>query len=488
MFHVADWFLWPWPLGAWGFHILLFVLVASHCLQRRREATSALLWMVVVWSIPLIGPILYLMFGIDRVHVKGFQKHLADQRLLAARRAINQPVAHVAISGDAFSRELNRGMDSMMPDHPLMGGNEILPLVTGDEAFPAMIASIRKAERTINMATFIISDDAIGRQVLDLLAEKARSGVKVRFMYDRFGSTYALLGGMFRRYRSIKNLRIVGWTQANPLKHQFQVNLRNHRKILVVDGKQAFIGGINIHEEHASRGGKLAIRDYHFSVRGPIVQELQYTFMRDWFFMTDEAPSTLLGEDNFPALESVGSCAARVVNGGPADGIESIADVFFMAIVSAHRQVIAVTPYFVPNHDIIQAMRSAALRGVEVKLVVPLENNHISAGFASRALYEDLLNAGVRIFERQPPFMHAKALIVDDEFAYIGTSNLDIRSFRLDYETNLAVCNTMFAERLKRIVIDDIEQSTEVKWAAWVNRPLHQRVLENLFSLLVPVL
>ena len=469
-------------------HILLFLLVSWHCLRRRREATSGLLWMVLVWSVPVLGAILYLFVGIDRVRDKGFLKHQADERLLAARRAQVLRAAATTEPDEDFSRHLNRAMDSMLPNHPLMGGNRITSLVTGDEAYPAMKAAITAAEKNINLLTFIFCNDLVGRSMMDLLVEKARAGVEVRVMYDRFGSSHAFLTGFFRRYRGIPNLSVVGWTQANLLKRQFQVNLRNHRKILVIDGKQAFLGGINMHKDHITLDGKPPIRDHHFAVRGPIVQELQYAFMRDWYFMTDESPTKLLGEAFFPALGAEGSSAARIVNGGPAYEMEAIADVFFLSIVGARSQVLAVTPYFVPRRDIIQAMRSAALRGVDVRLVVPERNNHLAAGYACRALYEDLLAAGVRIFERRPPFMHTKALIVDGVFAFIGTSNIDVRSFRLDYETNLAVFDHAFADSLKSMLTEDISNSREVDLAAWSRRPASERMLENLFSLMVPVL
>jgi len=488
MLHLDDFLTWPWAIVLWAVHLLLFILVMAHCLQRRRESTSALLWLFIAWSIPLFGAIIYLVFGVDRVIDKGFQKHRADQRLLTARKATLSRHSGVIELADPFSRDINRAMDSMFPEHPLMAGNDIVPLLDGDEAFPKMLEAISKAERNINLMTFIIDDDVVGRKFLDALAERARSGVTVRLIYDRFGSTFALWRGLFRRYKHTRNMHIVGWTQANPWKRQIQVNLRNHRKILVVDGRHAFIGGINLHVEHTTRDGRPPIRDYHFSVRGPIVHDLQYTFMRDWFFMTDENPSDLLNAENFPVLDSVGSHAVRVVNGGPASEMEAIADVIFMAIVAARRQVLAVTPYFVPHRDLVGAMRAAALRGVDIRLVVPKINNHLAAGFASKALYEDLLNAGVRIYERRPPFMHAKALVVDDAFAFIGTSNLDVRSFRLDYETNLAICDSGFAGRLKQLVLDDIAQSHEVKKAVWARRSQRERVLENLCSLLVPVL
>ncbi|MEI6808875.1 MAG: phospholipase D-like domain-containing protein, partial [bacterium] len=251
MFHLDDFISsWPWTLIAWCIHLILLGLVSAHCLQRRRESTSALLWIVIAWSIPVFGAVVYLIFGVDRVHDKGFQKHLADQRLLAARKSTVSLQKRVIDPPDSFSKDINRAMDSMFPDHLLMGGNEIVPLVDGDEAFPQMMEAIRKAEHSINLVTFIIDDDEVGRSILDLLAAKARAGVTVRVLYDRFGSTYALWRGLFRRYRNIKNLSLIGWTQANPLKRQFQVNLRNHRKIMVVDGKHAFIGGINLHNAH----------------------------------------------------------------------------------------------------------------------------------------------------------------------------------------------------------------------------------------------
>jgi cardiolipin synthase len=224
-------------------------------------------------------------------------------------------------------------------------------------------------------------------------------------------------------------------------------------------------------------------------LRGPVVQELQYTFMRDWYFMTDEDPAELLRESYFPHLAPAGPAMIRVVNSGPAGSeMEALSDVLFMAIVSARKQILAVTPYFVPPHEIVRGLRAAAQKGVDVRLIVPRKNNHVYAGMAGRARYEELLEAGVRVFERQEPFIHAKALIIDDTLAVVGSANMDMRSFRLNYETNLLVFDDRFLNELKRIVLDDLARSEELDLAEWRRRPVCRQMLENLCYLMMPVL
>jgi len=489
-----------WTAMKWILHLAAFLMVVFHCLANRKEPAPTVAWIFVAWLFPVLGPLAYLAFGIDRVPYKGFEKHLADQKLLAERKArerhslplaywrsVHDALATTAPSGAA--QRLEKAMDFILPEYPLLGGNSIKPLVTGDEAFPAMLNAIRNARHHIHLQTFMFKNDSSSREFLDAMAERARSGVRVRLLYDRFGSTYAVWSGLFRRYRRIPNFSIAGWTQANVLKRQFQINLRNHRKVLVVDGREAFCGGINIHDENLSANGSPPIRDYHFALRGPIVQELQYSFLRDWHFITDENPDAILTEQYFPRIEPEGSAMIRLINSGPsATEMEIIADVFFLALALAERRVIAVTPYFVPQRDLLHAFRAAALRGVDVRLVVPARNNHVYAGLAARALYGDLLKAGVRVFERRPPFMHAKALLVDDTVAIVGTANMDARSLRLNYETNLAVYDETFHRSMRSLAEAEMELSDEVNIEDWLSRPAKQRMIENLCYLMMPVL
>lgn len=491
---------WFWFAVEAALHVAVFLLVTYSCLKTRREATSALLWIFVAWSFPLIGPLLYLLFGINRVPRKAWRKQRADNAFLSERQArtneslplVYWRAVHESLSAepqDPEAQALHKTLSPILADYPLLAGNSIEPLVDGDQAYPRMLEAIRAARHHVHLQTFIVWSDAISREFLDLLASKARQGVSVRFMFDSFGSTGAVLGRVFSRYRRVPNMQIVGWTQANPLKRLVQINLRNHRKIMVVDGESAFMGGINLRQENLSRGAKPAIRDYHFALRGGIVQELQYSFLRDWYFMTDEDPDVLLQQAHFPHLKAVGPALIRVANSGPTpDEMEVISQVFFECLVAARRQLLVATPYFVPPRDILQALCSAARRGVKVTLIVPRINNHRYAGLAGQSLYEDVLKAGARIFERRAPFMHAKALIVDDTLALVGSANLDVRSLRLNYESNLIVYDRAFIAALKQIVLNEVAASDELDPVAWAKRGAFHRLLENFCYLLTPML
>ena len=292
-------------------HLGTFLLVCYSCLKTRRESASTLLWIFVAWSFPIIGPLLYLFFGINRVPRKALRKQKANRQLQAERQAredIALPTSFLRSAHESLACKLeaensfylNRTFDRILPETPLLSGNSVTPLVDGMQAYPAMLKAIRNARHHIHLQTFIIGNDEVGRQFLDLLAEKAKSGVNVRFLFDRFGSAAAVLGGLLDGYRQVKNMRIGGWTQANLLKRQFQINLRNHRKIMVIDGITAFVGGINLRNDNINTLSYQAIRDYHFMIQGPVVQEMQYSFLSDWYFMTEENPRTLLQPDHFP--------------------------------------------------------------------------------------------------------------------------------------------------------------------------------------------
>ena len=485
-----------WIVG-WLFHLIPFLLVTLHSLRRRRNASATLLWIFIAWAVPILGPLIYLSFGIDRVPDRGLLKKYANQKLLLQRLAHQERTPHAhwhtlrgADPDTPFQKHLNRILDAILPDHPPLPGNQITPLVTGDEAYPQMLSAIRGAHHHIHLQSFILGNDAVGRTFMNALSQKAAEGVDIRLLYDRFGSTAAHLKGLIRKHRHEAHFHIAGWTQANFLKKQFQINLRNHRKALIVDGQHAFFGGLNLHIQNTSDWPKGPIRDYHFSAEGPLVQEFQYAFMRDWHFITSESADTLLTEHFFPRLPDTpaGNQVARLISSGPSTEHPVAIETFFSSITLARKQIIAVTPYFVPPPEIRSALRSAALRGLDVRLIVPQKNNHRYAGLASRALYQELLLSGIKIYERHEPFIHAKALLIDGECALVGTANLDERSLNLNYETTVAVYSESFVDRLKEIVFEEIELSDEVDLYTWQKRPAHQRLLENLASLMGPVL
>jgi len=490
---------WLWVTAITVFYAMGFLAVTYYCLRNRKEPESTILWMFVAWSLPLLGLLLFLVFGINKAPTKAWQKHRVNLKLMAERRAREDAALSLAYwrslrsdmlaePGPDPARDFNDALNRLFPDNPLLRGNRLAPLVCGDEAYPAMLEAIRQARHHIHLQTFILGHEEIGRQFLEALKERAENGVQVRVLFDTFGSSFALLNGQIHRYRKIPNLQIAGWTQANPLKRYFQINLRNHRKALIIDGTRAFVGGINLRRENVTRPGRPAIRDYHFDLCGPIVHEVQYTFLRDWYFITDEDPERLLIAEHFQPCDTQGSALARVINTAPKGQHDILTDVFFAAIQAARKQLLIVTPYFVPPPDILRAVRAAALRGVDTRLMVPGKNNHFYAGMASRALYADLLHAGVRVFEREPPFLHAKALIADDALCLIGTANLDVRSLKLNYETCLSVYDEPFINQLKHIILTDLAASHEVNELAWRQRPVLRQVAENFCHLLTPIL
>ncbi len=488
-----------WFIFSTALHVVAFIGVTMHALQRRRNASATVLWIFLAWSFPIVGPLVYLAFGIDRVSVKGMERQLTNQLLMQRRneRLVDESALRAwhldymtqpAKLENRVSRKLNSAIDAICPDHPLLTSNAIFPLVSGDATYPLMLQAIRSAKHHIHMQSYIFYRDETGRQFLEALKEKAEEGVQVRLLFDRFGSTHAYLGAMFRKYRKVPNLEICGWTQANPLKAQFQINLRNHRKNLIVDGHVAFFGGVNIASENITKKNKPAIRDYHFKVEGPLVHELQLSFLSDWFFMTRDPIDTLLSADYFPKVISIGHARARLLDSGPSSTPGLLTETFFNAIVTAREQILLVTPYFVPTSDIIQALRSATRRGVDVRIVVPKNNNHKYAGMAAKALFRDLLDAGARIFLREPPFIHAKAMVIDTSVALVGTANLDTRSLELNYETTALLEDEKVVNTIKRMIKDDIAQSTEIDLNEWLKRPRLQKLGENLCSLMAPVL
>ena len=488
-----------WVVLSTALHIVAFIGVTFHALQRRRNASATILWIFVAWSIPIVGPLCYLSFGIDRVPAKGLRKKVANQAMQAERKQRHGDSSpfiawHLDYRTNTESlqstlcRQLNASIDSLLPEHPLLDGNHITPLVSGDQTYPLMLEAIRSAKNHIHLQSFIIHRDATGLQFLEELKAKALQGVKVRLMFDRFGSTHAYLTGMFRKYRRIENFQIHGWTQANPLKRQFQINLRNHRKNLVVDGHISFFGGLNLATENTTTGRGEAIRDYHFKVEGPLVHELQYSFLSDWFFMTDEPVESLITPDYFPNMLSIGQGRARIIDSGPSAPPGMVGETFFNAIVLAKEQILIVTPYFVPTIDLIKALRSAARRGIDVRIILPRQNNHLYAGMASKALYEELLESGVRIYQRPPPFIHAKAMLIDNTIALVGTANLDVRSLELNYESTVLIEDESTVNQLKDIVREDMGLSSEINLNQWLQRPRLHKLGENLCALMTPVL
>lgn len=479
-------------------HLLIFVGVAIHLLYRPRNPLSTLLWLFITFSFPFIGWLFYMMMGINRVQSvntrRTRRRALSDRRLDRQRNRFERQLNDTHLGFRVLSPELPPCAVSLNTVHertpgigPLLQGNTIHLYSSGAAAIRAIFAAIREAQDHIHIQSYIIANDKIGRELMELLCERAHAGVDVCVLYDTVGSAYSHLSGFFRRYRGIPNLEIRGFTHTNLARFTLQANIRNHRKITIVDGKVGFTGGVNFHKAYFPSPDAEPILDIHFKVEGPIVGDLQYTFLRDWYYITSESPRLLIGRNYFPPVAAVGEVMIRGINNGPTDDeIDVGANTFTTAIINAVKQILVITPYFVPTEELTRVLIIAALKGVDVRILVPRENNHPLIANASRTYYHRLLQAGVRIFERYAPFIHSKALLIDTSLAIVGSSNLDPRSLNLNYETNLVIPDAAFSAKLKRYMLGEFAHAEEINLSLWNKRPLYRSILENACNLLNP--
>lgn len=483
--------------------VAIDMIAAIHILMyKHEEPTSAILWFFVVFSFPIFGVILYLIFGINRIKTFGLKIALANERInTEQKKRVHTVINNLFASRDKFiyqdyqklknTMEYNKAIDRLLPGTIPICGNKLELLRDGTTAYPKMLAAIKNAKHNIHLQSFIIHNDVIGKEILDALEQKAAAGVNVKVLYDKFGSMKAALSFFFTKYKKDKNpnLHMQPFAFVN-IFAPWRVQLRNHRKVLVVDGKVAFIGGINISSENDLRVCKKDkyIHDLHCQIQGPAVTILQLTFLRDWHYAAKIPASEIFQPKYFPNMKECGNSIVRIVDSGPGQRDAATEKVFLTAAATAKKSLWIMTPYFTPDKSFITALTMAAARGVNVSIIVPKHNNHWYAQFASRSLYNSLLRNNVQIFEKAGVFSHSKAMFIDDKWAYMGSSNCDVRSFRLNYELDFVVSQDKFIEDLHGQFLQEFAQSEEVLLATIQQKKLPIRLLENLCSLLIPVL
>jgi cardiolipin synthase len=455
-------------------HTLLAIGVTVHVLLRKREVGSAIAWMGVAWLSPGIGILLYVLFGINRVHRKAFRIRQRRQ-LPHAHRLPDAPARsdHLAPLEHAVDRLTNRALPT---------GNKVELLRDGEEAYPAMLAAIDKAAISVALSSYIFEADAAGQPFIDALLRAQARGVEIRVIVDGVGSGYV-------RSAVYLKLRAVG-VQAERFMHSFLpwrmafLNMRSHKKILVVDGTIGFIGGINICVNHLpSREPPAPIRDVHFRVAGPVVTQIAEAFAADWYFAAGEE---LFGKKWFPPIEPAGDAEARVITSGPDRDRENLTLTFQQAIGCARHSIRLVTPYFLPEERLIAALVLAAMRGVAIDIVIPAHSDNILVDWATRAHVAPLLEAGCRIWRAPKPFEHSKMLTIDGEWSLIGSPNWDVRSMRLNFEISLEVYDEDFAALIEQQVERRKERALTLKKLN--RRPLWIQLRDSAARLLLPYL
>ena len=475
-----------WHIGVAGLALLLSVMASVQVVLYKRDSVSALAWIGFIWLVPLGGAVLYFIFGVNRLRRRAASLRSDLERYQAlALEPENLPdlLSHHLPTHASHLNLLARVVRSVV-SRPLLPGNRIEPLVNGDEAYPAMLRAIREAKTSISFETYIFDRDESGLTFSSALGDAARRGVAVKVLIDAAGTRYSwpsILPTL--RREGVETARFL---PAFALWRLMSMNLRTHRKIMVVDGLIGFTGGMNIRAGNClQHGPRSPVQDLHFRVTGPVVHQLQEAFVDDWLFTTGEA---LRGEAWFPTPVSVGTVLARGVSDGPDEDFEKLLWTLLAALSLARHSVRLVTPYFLPDQAVTSALNLAAMRGVQVDIILPAENNLKFVHWASRALWEQVLEHGCRIWLTPPPFDHSKVLIVDGCWVLLGSANWDARSLRLNFEYNVECYDVDLATKLEAVVEQKRATARRVTLDEVNQRSFGVRLLDGTARLLTPYL
>jgi len=475
---MLDWLDLSWPsphLPALTVLLVTLDLVAvARALTRGHGVESTLAWILGIVAFPGVGAVAYLLVANPsirrtrrrrRVHV---ERRRGEPGPAGPDLRSESPLLAAAVAATGYGAT---------------PGNRVRLLVDDEAAFQQLEAAIQGARRSVWAEYYIVRDDETGRRFLDLLTERARAGVDVRLLYDAVGS----IGLDARRLAAIREAggRVEPFLPVNPLRRRWAVHLRNHRKIVLVDGETAFTGGMNVGDEYSGRArrrGAWHFRDAHLSLAGPAVADLALVFADDWSFAAGDEPALP------PAAPPGDGAMVALVPSGPDQLVNASGLVYFTGIATARRRCWLTTPYFVPDGPTVRALVASALRGVDVRVLLPARCDVALAGHAARSFYPELLQAGVRIYEYGAAMLHAKTLVVDERWAVVGSANVDMRSFRLNFELGVALDDPGVVEELALRFEGDQGNAVEISRAALAHLSVATRLGRGLARLASPIL
>jgi len=456
------------------------VATAVHAVMTARTSQGAIAWALSLAFFPYITLPAYAVFG--RGKFQGYVK---------ARRAGDSQIDHLARALEKKMRLFRVRDEDFDPKYaaleqlaamPFTSHNDGELLINGRAAFDAMFRGIEAAREYILVQFYIIRDDHIGRQLKALLERKSREGVRVYVLYDEIGSYK--LSRQYRRELTQAGVTILPFRTSKGLRNRFQINFRNHRKIVLVDGHTAYVGGLNVGDEYLGHHPRLGPwRDTHVEVRGPVVQAIQFAFLEDWYWATGNVPQL----DWTPRPAPKDNEVALVLASDPSDMLESCGLFFLHAINSARERLWIASPYFVPDTSLIYALQLAALRGVDVRIMLPERPDHLLVYLSGFSYIAEAEPAGVKFYRYQPGFMHHKVILVDDDLAAVGTANFDNRSIRLNFELTLIFADRSFATTVHHMLEDDFANCRPATAEEMNSKPIWFRFAVRLARLMAPI-
>lgn len=475
-----------WPYFFTALHIIGACAVTLHALLHKTEVRATISWIGLAWLSPILGTLAYAILGINRIHRKGVALGLTDswdhsepQKLTLKDREKVKQLGH---QHSTFMGLIELG--THVTGNPPLLGNSVEPLINGDTAYPVMLKAIAEAKVSVTLNSYIFDSDRIGEQFLQTLKNAQNRGVEVRVLIDGVGARYSK-PSMIHRLKK-EGLDVAGFLPSRAPWSLGHANMRNHRKILVVDGRIGFTGGTNIREGHClDLNPNFPVACLHFRIEGPVVAMLQEAFAIDWAFTTGES---LVSSTWFPPMERVGPVAARGIADGPDEDLDKITEIILGALAVASDHVRIITPYFLPESTVLNALAVTAMRGVRVDIVLPSINNIRIMDWAVMPQLSYLIQKGCRIHMTPPPFDHSKLFVVDGLWSLIGSSNWDARSMRLNFEYNIECYNRQLAKDLGTTIDQKIALAHAMTLEELESKPTLLKLRDNAARLLSPYL
>jgi cardiolipin synthase len=447
-----------------------------HAVLSRKDSRTTIAWVGLIWLAPVVGGILYLVLGINRIRRKAIRARGDKPQLTYAPERSSHEIEEPSLVHLAT-------LVGRLTGAPLVGGNRVDPLTTGADVYAAMRDAFEQAQTSITLSTYIFDNDRVGRDFVDVLARAKDRGVAVRVLVDAAGARYSF-PTVFSLLHA-RGVRAVAFLPSRIPSLILALNLRTHRKIVVVDGTIAFTGGMNIREGHILTEGRRAIQDLHFRLLGPVVAQLQQAFATDWFYCTREV---LDGPEWFPALEPAGDVLARGIADGPDEDFDKLRLTLLGALACAERSVSIVTPYFIPDPTVATALEVTALRGVRIDILLPERSNLPIVPWAMWAHFEALVKKGVQIWLTPPPFDHTKLMVVDDRWVLVGSANWDARSLALHFEMNVECYDAKLASTLAGLVQEKRSRARLVTAVELADRSILLKIRDGIADLASPYL
>ena len=477
---VSTYFNLPWVYYTFiCIYAATTITIIGVILSENRNPVKSLAWVTVLFLLPIVGIILYLFFG----------RSIKNQRMISRRnrrrlrkyeRAPNIDKHSLGLSEESLQMINLAGTLASSPYYP---DNSVEIFTDGTSKFEAFKKDLRNARHSINLQYYIFEDDNIGREIRDILIERHNSGVEIRVIYDHVGS-FKVKSSFFKKMRR-SGIQAYPFLKVSFPQFGTRINWRNHRKICIIDGTVGYIGGMNVADRYIDGGKKFTMwRDNHARIEGSAVASLQYSFAIDWSFMgqeliTDPLPRPVSFDDGV---------GVQLLSSGPTAQWPNIAFQFIRVIAAAKHRVYLYTPYFLPTEALLKALQTAALAGVDVRVLMPRRSDSMMLNEASRSYVSECLRSGIKFYLYTAGMMHAKTLIVDDEYVSVGSTNFDFRSFEHNFEANIQIYSREVNAHMAEIFRDDLTSCVRILPSQWNRRPLHKKAIQSILRLLSPIL